>query len=152
MFQRVDLQHAGPNAVGVLIPQGAKTPVIVRLRALQWDLLPARWDGVASHAPQFCVFTRDEAAGVARRLAHALETGVSPLESFGNTEKNCVQLWLRADDFVWIVCQRVQGEAYRPITFTSLEEASSAADILEPILRPAADAVQHYYFNTQHCG
>jgi hypothetical protein len=156
MFQRIEPRQAGPTALGILVPQGAKTPVIVRPRALEWDLLPARWDGVGNHAPQFCLFTRDEAAGVARRLVKALESavaaGVNPLESFGDPEQNCLQLWLRADEFVWIVCRRVQGGAYRPAVFTSIEEATAVGEALAAVMWPPADVVQQYYFNTQNCG
>jgi hypothetical protein len=152
VFQRVEPQQAGPSALGILIPQGAKTLVIVRPRALQWDLLPARWDGAMGHAPEFSLFSRDEAADVARRFVKSIEKGVGPLESFGNAEQSCMQLWLRADEHVWIVCKRVQGEPYRPSTFASTKAAATAADAIEAILRPGADAVQQYYFNTQNCG
>ena len=156
MLTRVEMKHAGPNAIGILVPQGAKTLVIVRPRALEWDLLPARWDGVASHPPQFCLFARDEAAGVARRLVQALEAavaqGVNPLESFGDAQHSRLQLWLRTDEFVWIVCKRVQGQAYVPLIFASSEEASQAADTLAAFVWPVAGSNQEYYFNTQHCG
>jgi hypothetical protein len=150
MFQRVEPQHAGPGALGILIPQGARTLVIVRPRALEWDLLPARWDGVASHAPQLCLFSRDDAALVARRFIKAAEQGIAPVESFGNAERNCVQLWLRADEFLWIVCKRVQGNAYQPMIFMSMEAATRAAEAVDAIFRP--ETVQQYYFNTQNCG
>ena len=153
MFTRVEPQHAGATALGILVPQGAKTLVIVRPRALPWDLLPARWNGDSIQAPQFCAFSRDEAASVARRLVKALESAidqkVNPLESFGDLQRQTCGVWLRTDEFVWIVCRRAQGEAYQPMTFASQEEAATEAKKLAEFLWPAADATQEYYFNTQ---
>ena len=154
MFLRVEPQHAGPSALGVLVPHGAKTLVIVRPRALPWDLLPARWDGDHGQPPQLCVFTRDEAASIARRLVKALEAAVAqnvnPLESFGDAQQQTCGFWLRADEFVWIVCRRAQGEAYQPMTFASPEEAASAAEKLAAVVWPAVNVTQEYYFNTQN--
>src|SRR5437867_4184696 len=105
MFTRVEPQHAGPSALGILVPPGTKTPVIVRPRALDWDLLPARWDGDGKHPPEFSLFTRDEAANVARQLIKSLEAsaerGVNPLGSFGDMQGGRLQIWLRTDDLVW---------------------------------------------------
>jgi hypothetical protein len=154
MFTRVDAKHAGPAALGILVPQGAKTLVIVRPRALPWDLLAARWDGDRGRAPQFCVFTRDEAASAARRLVQALESaiaaGVNPLESFGDERGESVQVWLRTDEFVWIVCRRTQGQAYQPVMFATHEEAAIAAERLAGHVWPVAETRQEYYFNTQN--
>lgn len=153
MFTRVEPQNAGPSAIGILVPHGAKTLVIVRPRALTWDLLPARWTGASDQAPQFCAFTRDEAASVARRFVKALESAmdqkVNPLESFGHAERQTCGVWLRTDEFVWIVCRRTKGEAYQPMIFPSQEEAATEANRLAAFLWPAADATQEYYFNTQ---
>ncbi len=153
MFSRVDPQHAGPRALGILVPQGMKTLVIVRPRALEWDLLPARWDGESNHPPQFCVFTRDEAASVARRLVKlleaAVERGVNPLESFGDAQRERWQIWLRTEEFVWIVCKRAQGQTYQPTIFASQEEMTREAETLAAFIWPAADVKQEYYFNTQ---
>jgi hypothetical protein len=152
VFTRVDAKHAGPSAIGVLVPPGAKTLVIVRPRALEWDLLAAQWDGESTHAPRFCVFTRDEAAAVARRFITALEgavvTGTCPVQTFGAEAAR--QIWLRTDEFVWIVCRRASGQAYQPIVFASAEEAACAAEQLIPIVCPPADVAQQYYFNTQN--
>jgi hypothetical protein len=156
MLVRVDPQHAGPNALGILVPHGAKTPVIVRPRALTWDLLPAHWDGDSGHPPHFCVFTRDEAAAVARRLitalATAIEQGVNPVQTFGDANGACLQIWLRTDEFVWIVCRRAPGLAYQPLVFATQEDATHEAEKLATIVWPAADVKQEYYFNTQNFG
>jgi hypothetical protein len=151
MFQRVDAQHAGPSALGILVPQGTKTLVIVRPRALAWDLLPAKWNGDAAQPPQFCVFTRDEAAGVARRFMAFLEsTSANPVQTFGSANSEHTQIWLRTDEFVWIVCRRAPGAAYQPMLFASPEAAVSDAEKIAAVVFPAASVKQEYYFNTQN--
>ena len=151
-FHKVDAKQAGPGALGILVPQGATTLVIARPRALPWDLLPARWDGDGTHAPAFCVFTRDEAAGAARRLLQALEDaaerGVNPVQTFGSAAS--LQIWLRTDEFVWIACRRTPGQAYQPIVFASPEDALPEAERIAAIVWPSADARQEVYFNTQN--
>jgi hypothetical protein len=153
---RVEPYLAGPKALGVLIPQGARTLVIMRPRALPWDLLPATWDGDRDKSPRFCSFTREEAAGIARRLMQTLESAASRdanlIESFGNAEQHSCGIWLRTDEFLWIVCRRATGEAYQPMMFATLEEAARIGDELADVLCPTGDAVQEYYFNTQNLG
>lgn len=154
MFHRVEAQHAGPGALGILVPHGAKTLVIVRPRALEWDLLPARWDGDIAHAPQLCALERDEAAGAARRLLHALEAAaanaINPLQTCGDAAGTSFQIWLRTDEFVWIACRRTPGQAYQPAIFAALDDARHAAEAIAAVVWPAADVTQEYYFNTQN--
>src|SRR5689334_4203117 len=137
MFARIDANKAGPQSLGILVPQGAKTLVIVRPRGLPWDLLPAKWDGDHATPPQFCTFSRDEAAKVARRLVAALEAAsTNPLETFGDAQAGRLQIWLRTDEFVWIVCKRAPGEAYQPVHFASLVEAIQAAEKIAAYVWP----------------
>lgn len=153
-FHKTDAKHAGPGALGILVPHGVKTLVIVRPRTLPWDLLPARWDGDSAKSPEFCLFTRDEAAGAARRLVQALEaavaSGVNPVQTFGNAPAERLQIWLRTDEFVWIVCRRALGEPYRPMIFATAEEATREAEKIVAIVWPSAETRQEYYFNTQN--
>lgn len=152
-FRRVESRHAGPTALGILVPQGTRTLVILRPRGLPWDLLPARWDG-GETPPAFCTFGRDEAAGVARRVQQALEVsvlaGINPVQTIGDARDESYQVWVRTDEFVWIVCHRAPGQAYRPALFADRDEVRRFAEQLTPIVWPAADAAQEYYFNTQH--
>jgi hypothetical protein len=153
-FRRVESRQAGPTALGILVPHGARTLVILRPRGLSCDLLPARWDGSASAPPIFCTFGRDEAAATARRLHLALEEavrdGVNPVQTAGDPRGDNLQVWVRTNEFVWIVCHRAPGQAYRPALFADAEEARRLAEQLTPVFWPAADAGQEYYFNTQH--
>jgi hypothetical protein len=152
-FRRVESRQAGPTALGILVPPGSRTLVILRPRSLSWDLLPARWNGEGDSPPVFCTFTRDEAAAVARRLqqalAHAVEAGSNPVETSGDAHGVC-QVWIRTGELVWIVCRRAPGTAYEPAVFSERDEARRLAEQLTPICWPAPDAVQEYYFNTQH--
>ena len=69
VLRRVTDRRAGPAALGILVPPGRRTLVILRLRALAWDLLPIRLHEQAV----FCEFGRDEAALLARHVHAALE-------------------------------------------------------------------------------
>lgn len=150
-FRRVDAHQAGQQALGILVPPGQRTLVILRPRALGCDLLPARWDGAGP--PAFCTFAREEAAVVARRLQQtlerAVEAGVNPVQTLGDPAGRCFQVWVRTDEFVWIVCRRAPGQAYQPAIFADHATALAEAERLTPLVWPAADAGQEVYFNTQ---
>ena len=151
-LRRVDARMANEAALGILVPPGARTFVVVRPRGMTWDLLPVRWDGNPAEPPAFASFERNEAAVVARRLAKALEdrdlAGECPLETFGRD--GSFQVWLRDDDLNWLLCERIPGQTYRPLVFPTLAAAQSAASLLVPLVHPGADRVQDYYFNTQN--
>jgi hypothetical protein len=153
LFRRVDAHRAGASALGILVPPGAKTVVILRPRGLEWDLLPARWEGEARAAPAFCQFARDEAALVARHFQQALEqavlAGKDPVETFGDPAGREHQVWVRAGEYVWILCRRLAGQPYQPMVFAERAEAENAGRRIQPFFTPAAEANQEYYFNTQ---
>src|SRR5262245_40545252 len=142
-FSRVDPERAGPTALGILVPLGQKTLVILRPRALAWDLLPARWGGEAAVPPAFCSFLRDEAAQVARRLLYFLDQqavgAASPVYIASDAQARNFQLWVRTDEFVWIACRRRPRKAYQPVLFDNRFEAISAAQLVEAVVWPAAD-------------
>lgn len=150
-FQRVEARRAGPGALGILVPPGRITLVILRPRGLPWDLLPVRWDGDPECPPSFCQFSRDEAAGVARGLFRLLEKGAAPgqesLQTLGKGDSYLV--WWRTDEYDWIVCRRVPGETYRPLLLSTREEAVEVGRRVEPVLRPAPEETREVYFNTQ---
>src|SRR5438046_362163 len=128
-FRRVDAQRAGATALGILVPPGSKTLVILRPRGLEWDLLPARWGGATRAAPVFCQFGREEAALVARRFQQSLEetvlVGKDPVETFGNPVDQEFQVWVRTGEYVWILCRRLPGQPYEPLVFASPTEAEN---------------------------
>jgi hypothetical protein len=151
-LERVDVRHAGADALGILVPPGARTVVIVRPRTIEWDLLPVQWTGDPALAPTFCTFGRDEAAAVARRLGRFLEEcdgqGRHVVETLGKAD--AYQIWLRAEELFWLVCARSLGGAYRPVLFADLETARTAAARLDSLLHPGPERRQQYYFNTQN--
>jgi hypothetical protein len=152
-FRRVDARHAGTTALGILVPPGPRTFVILRPRALDWDLLPLRPGLEQAQPAVFCTFERDEAAGVARRVQKALERGAGcvpgPVEVAGTAPGAGFGLCARVESYLWIACARVTGRPYQPCLFDSVAAAEMAAARLTPILWPAGDAGQEYYFNTQ---
>jgi hypothetical protein len=151
-LRRVDARLATAVAVGILVPPGPRTFVVVRPRGMTWDLLPVRWDGDPKLPPAFASFDRDEAAHVARQLAKTLEerdaAGDCPLETLGH--EPAFQVWLRDAALNWLLCERIPGQAYRPLIFPTLAAAQSAAGVLMPFVHPGPRRVQDYYFNTQN--
>jgi hypothetical protein len=150
-FRRVIDAQAGPTALGILVPPGPRTLVILRPRGLAWDLLPAR-PAAETGSLTFCDFSREEAAGLARKVQSALEdqaVGSSqPLEVMTAASGFVVRVKLAA--FLWIVCSRIPGKPYQPLIFPIRADAQEAVAQLAPVLCPPADADQEYYFNTQN--
>lgn len=150
-LKRVDARSASVCALGILVPPGTRTFVVLRPRSQAWDFLPVRWSGRAGDAPEFASFDRDSAALVARQIAKTLEdrdrAGDSPLETLGH--EPAYQVWIRDVELCWLLCERA-GQAYRPLSFATLAEARVAAEAMSPFVHPGANRVQDYYFNTQH--
>ncbi len=67
-LRRVEDQRAGPSALGILVPPGRRTFLIVRPRSLPWDLLLSRADAAGA----FLELHPDEANALAQELYHAL--------------------------------------------------------------------------------
>jgi hypothetical protein len=152
-FRRVDARTAGADALGILVPPGANTFVILRPRGLAWDLLPLR-PGLEQVQPAvFCTFGRDEAAAAARRVQQALECGAgrapNPVEVVASAPELGYGVGAHVADFLWLACRRVAGQPYQPCLVASVAEAEAMAARLTAVLWPAADAAQEYYFNTQ---
>jgi hypothetical protein len=152
-FQRVDARRAGPTALGILVPPGLRTVVILRPRAVNWDLLPLQPGREQAQPAVYCTFGRDEAALLARRIQLALERGAgcppNPVEVVATAPGAGFGVCARVENYLWVVCPRVSGQPYQLCLFASVEEAERAAARLTPFLWPAADARQEYYFNTQ---
>ena len=151
-LRRVDIRQAGSEAVGILVPPGQRTFVVVRPRGLSWDLLPVRWAGDPAAAPMPCTFTRDEAAAVARNLGKFLEHcdahGISPVETLGRSPE--FQVWLRVDDLFWLMFAREARQTYRPLFHPSLDAAQAAARLVVDLILPGPSRTREYYFNTQN--
>ena len=59
-FQRVNPSQAGPAALGILLPPGRRTLVLLRPRSLDWDLVPLRPDEIEGSQTPFWEVDRDE--------------------------------------------------------------------------------------------
>jgi hypothetical protein len=151
-FRRVDGAGAGPTALGILIAPGDRTLVILRPRALEYDLLPVRAslrDGLGSG---FWEMDRAEAVTAANSLGHALEKwAAGGAGSLGPIPANTGDgYWVQAEvgEHTLLVCGRAAGRAYQAQVFTTLEDARAAAAALRRVLCPAA--AQELYFNTRN--
>jgi hypothetical protein len=151
-FRHVAGDRAGPNALGILVPPGRRTLVIVRPRALDWDLLPV--DPHAQAELKFWELSGQFAPKLAREVVQALEAGAiqrgSRVEAIAAPDGAGYQVRAGIGDFVLLVCARVPGQAYRPLTFPTVAEACAAAERIGDVLCPAPHAEQEVYFNTQH--
>lgn len=150
-LRRVEGDRAGPCALGLLVPPGPRTFLILRPRALAWDLVllqgPEKGD--------FRVMSRAEAEAAARDLFGALEgwAGRSAaggcLEDVSNPEGGFF-VRARVGPFVLLACPRRAGEPYRPAVFSDADAALEAAMQLRAVLCPARGVEQECYFNTRH--
>jgi len=148
-LRRVSDERAGPDALGILVPPGPRTVLIVRPRALGWDLLLVR--GVAGTA--FRELAAHEAAAVAHDFYRALEEwdagGPGHVGAVACSEAGGYLVWADVGDFALVACERVPGQPYRPAVFAA-EEGRRVASLLEAALCPPPPAQQEVYFNTRH--
>jgi len=153
-FRRVEDHRASSSALGILVPPGRRTVVILRPRAVGWDLLALRPGAGPSPQVTFCDFDREEAAGVARQVQQDLVRGacegMNPVETVDGPTPNRFRVSVRAGGLTWLACLRLPGQPYRPVDFATLEEARDAATRLARFVHPAVDADQEFYFNTQN--
>jgi len=149
-LRRVADEEAGPSALGLLVPPGRRTFLILRPRSLVWDLLLVQ----APSNPSVRQISRDEAPLIAQKVYRALERWardesgqVEPVESPGGAG-----FWLQATlgAFVLLACARPPGQPYQPQVFPDADAASAAASALVAILCPPAGVEQEVYFNTRH--
>jgi hypothetical protein len=153
-FRRVDADAAGPTALGILVPPGQRTMIVVRPRSLDWDLLPARPLTPQKPAPAFLELHREEAITMARKLALLLEGGNG--DGLGRVVVVAAAAesgyWVQAEvgALMLLACRRRPGEPYRPLLFATHEEATSAAQQTAAVLFPPPGAEQELYFNLRN--
>jgi hypothetical protein len=147
-LRRVTDRRAGPAALGILVPPGRRTFLILRPRALDWDLVLVGADGA------FRELAREEADDAAGHLGRALDEwaagGPGAVESVAAADGGC---WLRArvGGFALLACPREPGRPYRPAGFDATGAARAAAQ-LAAALCPSDGVAQELYFNTRHFG
>jgi hypothetical protein len=149
-FRRVEGALAGPAALGILVPPGRRTVLILRPRALAWDLLLVR----AGEGSAFREMGLDEAHAAAQGLHRALEAwaagGPGRVEPVALPEDQ--GFWVRAGvgRFTLLACPRLPGQPYRPLVLADAVSAQAAAGDLAAVLCPPAGADQELYFNARH--
>lgn len=150
-FRRVEAVRAGPRALGILVPPGKRTILIVRPRTLDCDLLPLA--PAAGEGPRrFLELDRDDTARLGKELYFALEAlphgGPGQVEVLPLADGACL-LQARVGAITLLGCCRSPGRAYQPMRYAGLEQARDAAERLTAILSPPPETTQEIYFNTQ---
>lgn len=148
-LRRVTDDCASPEALGILLPPGARTVLIVRPRALRWDLLLVQ--GVAGTS--FRSLGRAEAPLIAQAFYRALEEwnagGAGHVGVVASSEEGFL-VWTDVGDFALVACERLPGQPYRLMLFPTEQEARAAAGLIAAALCPPAHAEQEVYFNTRN--
>jgi hypothetical protein len=151
-FRRVEGKEAGPAALGVLAPPGRRTHLILRPRALPWDLVLLR----PANASVFHEMERDEATATAEELVRALEAWADGapgrIEAASAPRGPGFWLHVHAGLFSLLLCPRAPGRPYEAERFAGEDAARAAAADLTTILRPPPGVQQELYFNTRHFG
>jgi hypothetical protein len=151
-FRLINADQAGPRALGLLVPPGRRTLLVVRPRSLPWDLLIVRSDRRTGPTTTIRDFGREEAAAAGEGLCAALQewaAGGPGRVAAGPTDGGYL---VRGEVgiFPLLVCRRLPGEPYQAAVFPDLGEAQEAAAALAAVLCPSADAEQELYLNTRH--
>jgi len=153
VFCEVEAEHAGPQALGILVPPGRRTLVIVRPRALDCDLVPVDPRG-NGQGTAFWEVGRHEAPELVSLLHHALEEGASRrssrVEAMASPTGGGYRVLATAGSFTLIACRRRPGQPYEPGVWATAEEARQQAERMAAILSPAAAGGQELYFNMRH--
>jgi hypothetical protein len=148
-FRRVEGEQAGSEAVGILVPPGKRTFLILRPRSLPWDLLlcrgPDEWT--------FAQLAHDEASVCAQKLYRALRDwaagGPGVIESVDvGAEGSGSLVRVMVGSFVLVVCPRTPGQPYVPLLCGG-DEAKQVGASLVGVLCPRGNTEQELYFNTR---
>src|SRR5262245_19699902 len=142
-FRTVHGGRAGPHAVGILVPPGNRTLVVLRPRALDLDLVLVQ-RGDDEHHAGFMEMPRQQAGVDAQKLAQALigwaSGGAGQVDTAAADGGDGYWVRVEVDTFPLIACARLPGQPYRPKLFATLPEAERTADELRALLCPAVDA------------
>src|SRR5689334_609940 len=126
-FRRVEGDQAGPDALGILIPPGKRTFLILRPRALPWDLLLCRGTDDLS----FSQLAHDEASACAVKLYRALcdwaAGGPGAIESADTASGSCLRVVV--GPFCLVVCPRTPGRPYAPLPLADADTAAAATSL-----------------------
>jgi hypothetical protein len=155
-LRRVEANRAGPAALGILLPPGPRTVLILRPRPVPWDLLLVRGGAGDEAGTPFLHLEPEEGRAMAEGLLRALQRWAAG--GPGTVEvayaPDGAGYWVQAEvgAFPLIACERRPGQPYRPAAFAAAEEAAKAAVAIAAALRPAAGCGLEVYLNTRHFG
>jgi hypothetical protein len=144
-LRRVEDQRAGPSALGILVPPGRRTFLILRPRSLSWDLLLCH----PGTNPTFRELRREEAEVLALNLLQALRQGLARAEVDACPHGG---FWLRVrvGALEFLACGRRPGQPYQPWSFADSEIAQTAGEQLRAVLNPSENVEQEVYLNNRH--
>jgi hypothetical protein len=145
-FRCVEAAAAGPAALGILVPPGRRSLVLLRPRGLDYDLLPVRPGGAE---PAFHEVLYDMASSLSLDLYRALEAG-GRVEVVALTDGSGYRVAAEVGSVTFLACPREPGRAYRPAQFAAREDADALADRLAAVLCPPPGTGHEVYFNTRN--
>jgi hypothetical protein len=154
-LRRVTDSVAGPRAVGILVPPGPRTVLILRPRALNWDLLLLAHGEQKGPFSPFQEFSQADARLAAKELLQAMldwsRGHVSGrVEAVSALNGSTHQVQAEIGRFNMIACKRLPGQPYKPIEFTAMEDAQALAEILTAKLQVSRSIDQEVYLNTRN--
>lgn len=145
-FRRVEGEQAGPDALGILVPPGRRTFVILRPRSLPWDLVVCR----GPHDLTFADFPHDEASACAQNLFRALRAwgtdSSASIDFVPTSAGSFLRVLLGA--YALLVCPRQPGRPYVPLVCSEVP-ADPGIGLLRDILCPPMGREQEVYFNVR---
>src|SRR5262249_27056896 len=148
-FRQVKAGQAGPAALGILLPPGRRTLVLLRPRSLEWDLVPLRPDETEASESPFWEVEPDQGARLASELHRELEEwargGLGRVEPMPARGGKGYQVRIGVGRFVLVACDRVPGAPYKPAVFASVSQALAAAERIAAVLCPRAGTTQEIY-------
>jgi hypothetical protein len=150
-FVRVLDKEAGPTALGILVPPGRQTLLILRPRELTVDLVATRELGNT----ELWQMTPEEGSGQAIRLFRALEQPTNVQHHCHWLENEMGWMEFQVESFSLLVCEREPGQPYTPSRFYDPSRGWGGLGLglalysLYRVLRPE-DHDQEVYFNTVH--
>jgi hypothetical protein len=154
-LRRVEAERASASALGILVPPGRRTFLIVRPRSLTCDLLLLQ----AAEGTVFRVLSQPEGQDLSRELYRLLDAGPALAPSGGKrvelvaaADGKGLCLRVRVGALHLLACPRRPGTPYEPLVLTDETEARAVAARLEAILWPHPGVDQELYFNTRHFG
>lgn len=147
-LRRVEDHRAGPSALGILVPPGQRTYLIVRPRSLAWDLLLLRPDSATAFRELF----REQAGRIAEAVYDELRGWPRNGDGIAEVARPDGGFWLHVHigPFVLALCGRHPGQPYQPQVFADAAAAQQAADAVRGVLCPASEIDQEVYLNSRH--